>query len=194
LLSLEEAKQELYDLKGQGKFERMLYTAAILTELLMQHNIKPIIVGGLSVEIYTMNGYTTQDIDFILNGTEKANEIFINLGFKKLGKDWIHPFLGITLEIPGNHLAGDYNKVTSLPIDNKIVYLIGIEDIIIDRLRSAVHWKSGEDREWGFRMLFMYLEGIDLDYIKSNLVNGKESEEFDLWLSDTQQENINFEE
>jgi hypothetical protein len=60
LLNIERAKKELYDLKDKSKFEKMLFSAAILTDLLMQHDIKPIIVGGLSVEIYTMNGYTTQ--------------------------------------------------------------------------------------------------------------------------------------
>jgi hypothetical protein len=189
LLSIERAKKELYDLKDKGKFEKMLFTAAILTDLLMQHDIKPIIVGGLSVEIYTMNGYTTQDIDFIINGHEMASEIFGKLDFKKLGKDWIHPTLGVSLEIPNNHLAGDYNKVTTFPVDDKVVYLIGIEDIILDRLRAAVHWHSGEDREWGFRMLLMYIDDIELEYIKSQINNLQESEEFEHWLVEANRTN-----
>lgn len=182
MLNIETAKQELNDLKNMTKFEKMLHTAAILTELLMQYDIKPIIVGGLSVEIYTMNGYTTQDIDFIINGLDKASELFDKLEFKKLGKDWVHPIIGISLEIPSNFLAGDYNKVTQFPVGDKEVYLIGIEDIILDRLRSAVHWHSGEDREWGFRMLLMYLENLDLDYIHTHFDNLQESEEFEQWL------------
>lgn len=181
-MNIQEAKASLLQLKNKNKFEKMLHTAAILTDLLDQHGIKPIIVGGLSVEIYTMNGYTTQDLDFVLNGYEQTSEILRELEFKKIGKDWVHPIIGVSLEIPGNELTGDYSKVTEVPVDGKKVYVIGIEDIILDRLRSAVHWQSGVDREWGYRMLLMYFEDLDLAYIQNHFQHPKEEEEFQQWL------------
>jgi predicted nucleotidyltransferase len=184
LPNIQDAKNFLQQLKDKDKFEKMLFTAAIITEQLEQHGIKPIIVGGLSVEIYTMSGYTTQDLDFVLNGYEQASEILKELEFRKIGKDWVHPILGISLEIPSNTLTGDYEKVTEIPVSGKKVYVIGIEDIILDRLRSAVHWQSGVDREWGYRMLLMYLEDIDLTYIQSNFQHPEEEKEFQLWLNE----------
>lgn len=161
-----------------------MLTAAIITEQLEHHGIKPIIVGGLSVEIYTMNGYTTYDIDFVLNGYETASQVLEQLDFRKIGKDWVHPVLGVSLEIPGNTLTGDYGKVTEVPVGDRRVYVIGIEDIILDRLRSAVHWQSGVDREWGYRMLLMYYEEIDINYIRSQLQGMKEEQEWEQWLSE----------
>jgi hypothetical protein len=184
LPSIQEAKQSLQELIDKDKFEKMLHSAAIVTEQLEQYGIKPIIVGGLSVEIYTLSGYTTYDIDFVLNGYEEASQVLLELEFKKLGKNWVHPTLGISLEIPSNTLTGDYEKVTEIPVGSKKVYVIGIEDIILDRLRSAVHWQSGVDREWGYRMLLMYFEEIDLNYIKSSFQHPKEEEEFELWLNE----------
>lgn len=141
--SLIKGKNALLQLKNETKFEKMLQTAAIITDILLEYEIRPIIVGGLSVEIYTMGGYTTYDIDFVLKGYDKASEILFELGFEKIGEDWVHPEIGISVEIPSNYLTGDYDKITQLPVDDKTVYIIGIEDIVLDRLRSAVHWKSG---------------------------------------------------
>ncbi|MFK4998917.1 hypothetical protein ACI2OX_21325 [Bacillus sp. N9] len=181
MLTISEAKKALLVLENRPKFERMVHTAAILTELMEQQNIIPIIVGGLSVEIYTLNGYTTQDIDFVLDGYEKANEILTLLEFEKIGKNWIHPKIGVSVEIPDNHLAGDYEKVTIVPVGNRKVNVIGIEDIILDRLRAAVHWKSAQDREWGYRLFLMYYEDIDLDYINLMLETTSEKSELDQW-------------
>lgn len=67
--NISEAKQAIYALKDKTKFERLIYSAAIFTELLQEHQIKPIIVGGLAVEIYSQNGYTTQDTDLVMDGS-----------------------------------------------------------------------------------------------------------------------------
>jgi hypothetical protein len=182
LISIQEAKSALTALSGRDKFERMLHTAAILTDLLMERGIKPIIVGGLSVEIYTMNGYTTQDLDFVMSGYEQAADLLSELGFERVGKDWVHPAIGVSLEIPSSVLAGDYAKVTEFAVGERKVYVIGIEDILLDRLRSAVHWKSGEDREWGYRLLQLYKDQLDVDYLQMQLQGQVEKEEFQTWM------------
>ncbi|NOU73878.1 hypothetical protein GC098_21170 [Paenibacillus sp. LMG 31458] len=187
--NISEAKQAIYALKDKTKFERLIFSTAIFTELLLEHQIKPIIVGGLAVEIYSQSGYTTQDTDLVMDGYEIADEILKELDFQKIGKDWIHPVVGISIEIPSNFLTGDYNKVTELPLDeNMKVYVIGIEDIILDRLRSAVHWKSGEDREWGYRLLLIYFEDIDFVYIEANFQHPSEKDEFEDWLAEARDE------
>ncbi|MNZ89660.1 hypothetical protein D3C78_1085940 [compost metagenome] len=186
--NMQKAKEALEQLHDKSKFEKLIHTAAIITELLLPHGIRPIIVGGLSVEIYTLNGYTTQDIDFVLNGYDLASEVFASLGFVKLGKNWVHADLGVSVEIPSNFLAGDYDKITELSIADRTVYVIGLEDIILDRLRAAVHWKSGESREWGYRMLLMYFEELDLEYIQGRFEHSLEENEFNLWINEAIQE------
>jgi len=50
---IEQAKVEMQALINKSRFEKMVFFTSILTELLEVHGIKPIIVGGLSVEIYS---------------------------------------------------------------------------------------------------------------------------------------------
>lgn len=64
-MNIHQAKVELKSLRDKPKYEAMLKTASIVTQLLEPYNIKPIIVGGLSVEIYTQQEYSTRDIDFV---------------------------------------------------------------------------------------------------------------------------------
>jgi hypothetical protein len=184
LLMNSNLREKLNALKGKPKFERMLHTAALLTELFESHGIKPIIVGGFSVEIYTQNNYTTQDIDFVLSGYEKVDQLLKEIGFNKEGRYWYHPEIDVAIEVPDSFLAGDYEKVTTLQVLDSHVYLIGIEDIIMDRLRATVHWKSASDREWGFRLFAIYFEDIDIPYMKSKVETSNEAEELEKWIEE----------
>lgn len=83
-------------------------------------------------------------------------------------------------------MTGDYDKVTELPVADKAVYVIG--HIILDRLRAAVHWKSGESREWGYRMLLMYFEELDIEYIQGRFEHQLDQAEFNLWIAEAVKE------
>jgi hypothetical protein len=153
----------------------------MLTELLEKKGIKPVIVGGLSVEIYTLQAYSTHDIDLIMDGRDVADEILTCMGFIRKGREWWHPEVLVSVEIPDNVLAGDFTKVTTVPVGNRIVHVIGVEDLILDRLRAAVHWKSTADREWGFQLLQLHHDHIDLPYIRNQLSTATEKKEWDTW-------------
>lgn len=183
--SIDLARIKLAELKNKPKFQRMLYFSAILTSLLAKEGIHPIIVGGFSVEIYTRSEYTTSDVDFILNGREITATILKQLGFESLGKDWFHKELEIAMEIPDNFLKGDYDKVVKLELDNnEFVYVIGIEDILLDRLRAFVHWHSSRDGEWAERLFLTHRERIDVNYVLDQSRTDGTDHIFTEWLQE----------
>lgn len=164
---IEKAKEQLRELQSCQQFERMLKVTAILTSLLQEKNLRPVIVGGLAVEIYTRSDYTTTDIDLIISNREAANTILLELGFVREGRHWYHEQLSVSIEIPNDKLEdADDDKVIELSLNDGLkVYVIGIEDIILDRLRACIHWKSSSDCEWGKRMFLIHYERLDIPYM-----------------------------
>lgn len=71
---------------------------------------------------------------------------FFRWVFEKEGRHFYHSDIKLAVEIPDNHLAGSYEKVLKAQIDeDNYVYLISIEDIMLDRLRASVHWGGEQD-------------------------------------------------
>lgn len=164
--AIDLARHALGNLKGKTKFETMLGTASILTNLLDETGLKAIIVGGFAVEIYTRSEYTTVDIDLIFSRRDLANEILLHLGFTKESRHWFHDVLGVSIEIPNDMLENaDVDRVVKLNLpSNEHVYIISIEDIILDRLRACIHWKSPSDCEWGYRLFLIHRKNLDIEY------------------------------
>lgn len=172
---LNELLQEFNTLYKLTAHERMIYLVAILSKYFEREDIRPVIVGGLSVEIYTRNNYTTYDIDIIASGRDRFDQLLVGeLGFKKIGRSWYHEALELSIEIPSNYLDGSMDKVVELDLnDGYKVYVIGIEDIIVHRLESAMlnHSKNPEwsvDYEWAKRMYDIHKDDaglMDKEYI-----------------------------
>lgn len=161
--------------KLPGKHNMMIEFVALLTKYFEQDGIDPVIVGGLSVELYTRQNYSTYDIDLVTDGYDKFNKLLTaELGFLKIGREWYHNDLEISLEIPSNHLEGSLDKVVQVELPSgNTVNVIGVEDIIIHRLESAVvsfentpEWS--DDYTWAKSMFVSHKDDpnlMDLDYL-----------------------------
>lgn len=182
-MNIREAKSYLNTLRGKSKFNMMIMTAAILTKVLDKYDLKPIIVGGLSVEIYTNQEYSTRDIDFVSDGYETIADVLEALDFIREGRHYYHPEIEVAIEIPDNELAGSINKVMKLELDQEMyVYVISIEDIILDRLRATVYWKSEEDGVWAIKLINSHFTSLDIDYMIKVTKNRNEKKLLIDWL------------
>lgn len=182
-MEISHALSELENLKDKPKTEVMVKTAGIITKLLELKNIRPIIVGGLSVEIYTQNEYSTRDIVFVSTGYHIIEDVLFSLKFKKEGRHFYREDIAVAIEIPDSELAGSEKKIVKIQVDDdNHIYVISVEDIILDRLRATVYWNSEEDAKWGFRMLAKNFTDIDKEYLIENTETVKEKDELLSWL------------
>ncbi len=134
--------------------------------------MKAVIVGGAAVEFYTRDWYATGDIDLAINkGKRKeVGKVLEVMGLKKMGRMWVREDLSLYIEAPGDIADIDIDKVTRIETDAGFAYIIGLEDIIFDRIQAAEHWKSESDKEQAIRMVAMFYEEIDWNYLRKKCV------------------------
>lgn len=177
MITREALRKEFGKLINKSKFEKQIEFASLLTEYVKPKGIKPIIVEGLSVEIYTRNDYHTHDIDFVSDGWNLFDEILTDLGFDRTQRVWYHKDAEIAVEVPSNHLEGSEDHIYEILLpSNRIIYVIGVEDIIIHRLEgiSFIRYpRDDEDYESAYRMFLIHQENMDMDYFMDQAKNGK---------------------
>ncbi len=155
--------------------KRLLFVG-LLTRALESQDVRPIVVGGNAVEFYTAGGYSTGDID-IVAPSEPVDEVLRKWNFRKEGRHWISEELDIFIEAPSSSLEEEaYERVSEVEIDDLKVYIIGIEDLIIDRLNAYIHWKSLDDKRWAEELVALHLGEIDWDYLEKRSEEEKTSE------------------
>ncbi|NOX20424.1 MAG: hypothetical protein GXO99_04090 [Nitrospirae bacterium] len=151
--------------------KRALFAALLSNESENRCGEMPIVVGGEALEIYTQGGYTTGDID--LKGPKDCIEdILKEWGFSKKGRLWFNSDLDIYIDWLGGELdeGPEAAERTNLVIikDSLKVRLLSIEDLIIDRLNAAKHWKDEDSLMWAgvlVRVKAALNEQLDLEYL-----------------------------
>lgn len=150
--------------------ERRLRFVAVLSDACLARGWSaPVIVGGNAVEFYTAGGYATMDIDLV-SESEPLDAILGEWGFGKEGRHWFDEALGIAVECPSAQLAGDPHRVMRVAVGGREASIIGVEDLLIDRLNACVHWDSQEDCGWARILYESYRETLDLEYVRRRAV------------------------
>lgn len=143
--SIDQLKTELMvAAKLKSRAERAVSIAAVIAEALRTVGQDPILVGGAAVEFYTQGGYTTADIDLVVSGGPDLIRIMKELGFKRLGKDFVDEQRKIYIEFPSRALKENEESLV-LQLGSKTLRIISIEDLIVDRLNAYKFWRSEID-------------------------------------------------
>jgi hypothetical protein len=158
-------KELLESLKlANSDIQRKLYFLGWLNRKLVDCGIKrlPILVGGSAVSAYTNGNYATKDIALIYNSDDLFTILTEN-DFIKDGRYFYNEKIDILLECPGSDFDSK-SKIIRLK-NSDIVRIISIEDLIIDRMCSVVHWEYKDDLEWVKYLIT--IKNIDKDYLLS---------------------------
>lgn len=163
--------ERLRALRGESDpARRRLVALALLADRLAEDGIEPILVGGAAVELYTAGGYATKDVDLALPTSPKVDRAFAELGFAKHGRYWYHDDLDLLFEAPAPEgLPGEESRRRTIRVEGLPVTVLGVEDLILDRLRAWVHWQSGEDRRWARRLAVLYRDELDWGYLRDRV-------------------------
>lgn len=144
---------------------------------------RPIIVGGLALELYTQGSYTTGDID-IKAPKKPLEEILKSWGFSKNGRVWVNEELDLYIDWLGSSLEegkeAEQRLNTIIVSKDLEIDVISVEDLIIDRLNAVKWWNDKDGLVWVKLLLKvkkMLNERLDIDYLNKR---AKEEDILDL--------------
>ena len=133
--------------------ERMTAAAAIISHALEQAGLRATLVGGAAIEFYAPGGYSTTDLDFVVEGwpREKIGSVMESIGMKQYQKFWRLDDLFV--EFPGNTLE---RRVTEMiPVGPFQLRILKKEHVLADRIVGFRRWKT-----WAYGIQAIDLLGI----------------------------------
>jgi len=144
---------------------RMLFVALLGKSVSALGWRAPVIVGGYAVQYYTAGDYPTVDID-LAGSSEPIALVLGSWGFEREGRHWYDPELNLVVEVPGKPLEPDASAhVIGVSVRGLVAYVLGIEDLIVDRLSACVFWDDAESCLWA-RTLLRVAEELDREYLE----------------------------
>ena len=162
-------KEEIIELirQTESPMRRQLLTVALVSHLLKKNGKEvPIIIGGLALSYYTREVYFTADIDLAYSDREALGKVLKEIDFEIKGRYWVSEDLKIAIEVPVGVLAEEDSPLEIVELGPELqCQIIGIEDMIIDRMNACKHWKSEIDCEMSELLVRRYYKELDWDYL-----------------------------
>ncbi len=154
--------------KTESPLKKQLLMVALLTKLLKKVNQPaPVIIGGCALSYYSREVYFTSDIDLAYANREALDSVLKSIGFKKEGRYWAHEGLKLAIEAPASSLPGEDSPVEIVEMGEDLeCSIIGIEDLVVDRLNAFKHWKSEIDGEMVELLIRRYRDDLNWTYLE----------------------------
>ncbi|MDP2103699.1 MAG: hypothetical protein Q8K26_02115 [Candidatus Gracilibacteria bacterium] len=122
--------------------KKLFFLGWLNAELDKRFKRRTILVGGSAVEVYSGGVFQSSDIDLIYASSSDLDEVLLSNGFEKRGRYWENDEADIQVEAPSSKLEGDDSKIVCITHGKENIYIISIEDLIIDRLKAFVYWQD----------------------------------------------------
>ena len=143
---------------------QMLMTGLITRVLEDRGKPAPVLVGGLALSYYTREVYFTADIDLAYVDGDALDAALRELDFVKKGRYWIHEGLDMAAPAPASALAGEDAPRETVEIEGGLrCVVVGLEDLIIDRMNACKHWQSEVDCEMAELLIVRYREELEAE-------------------------------
>jgi len=155
--------------KTESPLKRQLLMVGLLSKLLEERDKEiPTVIGGCALSYYSRDVYFTADIDLAYADREALDTVLRDIGFNKKGRYWISDDLKIAIEAPASTLAGEDSPVEVVELGEGLqCRIIGLEDLIIDRMNACKYWNSEIDCEMVELLLTRYREEMDWAYLEN---------------------------
>ena len=171
---IEMETQEILEIiqKTESPLKKQLLMVGLVTKVLKRMNKPaPVIIGGCALSYYSREVYFTSDIYLAYADREALDTVLKGIGFEKKGRYWVHEGLKIVIEAPASVLPGQDSPLEVVELGEDLrCSIIGIEDLVIDRLNAYKHWKSEIDGEMVELLMRRYKDDLDWSYLEKKAI------------------------
>lgn len=151
--------------KEPNELRKKMLLLGYVTSQLERKKQSMFLVGGQAVETYTAGQFPTGDIDVTTSDSTTTQKVLKSLGFKEIGMIWLNKKLGIAFHIVG-YFAPE--KPWTIRVGPYKVRIVGVEELILDRLSAAKFWNIPADYEKAKVLYDNFKKQIALNYLKEN--------------------------
>ena len=147
--------------------KRQLLLLAFISRRMKQLGSQvPVLIGGCALAYYSREVYFTSDIDLACSDRETLDTVLREAGFSVEGRFWVHHGMNLMVEAPAGALTGEDAPREIVEVGEGLeCCVIGIEDLLIDRMNACVHWKSSQECEMVELLIRLWSAEIDWSYL-----------------------------
>jgi len=168
-VDIEDVKDLLTKIgRTRAPFARQMLMTGLITRVMEDRGQPaPVLIGGLALSYYTREVYFTADIDLACVDRDALDAALREIDFVKKGRYWVHEGLDLAVEAPASELVGEDAPRETVEIEGGLrCVVIGLEDLIVDRMNACKHWKSEVDCEMTELLVVRYREELDWAYLE----------------------------
>ena len=151
--------------KEPNELRKKMLLLGYVTSQLEKKKQSIFLVGGQAVETYTAGQFPTGDVDVTTSDSATTQKVLKSLGFKEIGMIWLNKPLGIAFHIVGYSAPERSRTIRIGPYKARIV---GVEELILDRLSAAKFWNIPADYEKAKVLYDNFGKQINKDYLREN--------------------------
>ena len=151
----------------ESPLKRQLLVLAFISKCMKELGSHvPVLIGGCALAYYSREVYFTTDIDLACPDREALDKVLRSIGFVVDGRYWVHQSMNLMVEAPAGTLVGeDATREIIAMGDGLECCVIGLEDLLIDRMNACVHWRSKQECEMVELLVSMWSTEIDWKYL-----------------------------
>ena len=149
--------------KEPNELRKKMLLLGYVTSQLEKKKQSIFLVGGQAVETYTAGQFPTGDIDVTTSDSATTQKVLKSLGFEEIGMIWLNKPLGIAFHIVGYFPPERSRTIRIGPYKARIV---GVEELILDRLSAAKFWNIPADYEKAKVLYDNFEKQLDKDYLR----------------------------
>jgi len=160
--------------KEKEQFRRKFLFLGYFFDELTKLGVSAYLVGGEAIEIYTAGQFSTGDIDITTSNRAASIKLLRGLGFTRTGMIWLYADLGIAVQIVAS-FPSHVEKIRTVSVNGHKVKVVGVEDLIVDRLVAAKYWKSNPklDIEQASVLQNEFRNSLDSEYLERRATEEK---------------------